>query len=730
MNLRALLRHTGPLPVSQMSSRMNDEFLEKVAALEGGLVQFLRDNTRYFHVVSLPGGIHVAMASEVTFKFKSRHQVSGALLIALLTAAAFFPGKTGLSSTQPTIKELTQAHNVIRSISLDAVMEIVTVYRIFFTPDPSRQRVRLTTPPVVTAPSAVQQVSASQARLHAFLHTYLPSQFHVPFSYLQQLPDASDVFPKGTPTVVDIQQLVSSLPNDVAVDLRVFGPSPAHVFLRLLHPTPLLASCSSAATGHATAAVHVTPEEAAAAYSPVRLAHKVTYHLQTLLAKNRLHYLSLSKNGLRVDQLDQLLPADVLEEIRRLYGIYGASTATAERRDSTVAADGPDPTVAVLLFDRFRHVYDVNLAEYVVRPWSLLPRGEQPSSLTEETSPLPRVLRHCQDILNIHGSLPPLQLFEALPKVAQTQLLEVFRSSSPNDMQTGPTVATDEGTVKQVMMDYAVTHSLYIFHRGGLMYTPQTAAREAGRRPTEQRPTSESAQKNELGRLGGEVRSQSDRDIEKEILISEAARAKYLGDTLKPGELVDAYPFLRFHSNKGMRDYAYRKDFFFRYPQHFRAYQLFFNSNIIVGRVDTAPPPAHVLAPRINTLEALIKLMALVSIGGALETTILNATTDEGRATLKRFGTYTDVAEQLPMWFDVKRNIRQPAASIITYIGTAMPAAQSENGTVAPAKAQQRLEKRRVLKVVNDPFAALPHVEDDEVWNPDWDEEESDAAPL
>nr|CAJ2473267.1 unnamed protein product [Leishmania braziliensis] len=736
--LRSLLRSTGPLPISKMASMIGDEHLERLGREGGGLAQFIRRHPEAFCEVQLPGCVHVAMASEACLPFRTPDQKTlGLRVIGLLAIAQHMSGthvatSLGFVTSTPTINDLCKALRCWALVTPMQLTRFLRQHEEVFWCHPIAQHVRLRcVKPLSTPPSPPQQVGPDRAsssmknsRLQLWLSTVVPSQYHVPLSYLMDsvvMTNMSvNLFDCEAPSLRDFRVAFQQLPPQF-VDVRAFGDSPMAVFVRLLRPEPLLLQVGVPSYTFDTPA----PEIAASRYDPTLLGRKLTEALQQGAAEDRLKHLRLVK-GLHLAHLRDFVPAHLVREIEVFYGLV----------------EGGDLRVSVLLLDRLRHLWEVQLESSQVRPWAFLPSSDQPSSLTLETSPVPRVMVRLQRILADKGAQLPADLYAELPGDLQAALLRVYGAfkeageSWNAAVPSAPLQSPDPATVVDAISSFVHTHSLFFIKQGDVILTPRLAAEEQ-RRPMrsdgarlEGRGPEESPY---IGKPLGPT-SVSRRLAKREGEMSEDELARFLHDAIPAGQpvIVDALRttlqnerFRRGLTSEQARRFV-RREFFERHKGYFKLHEYFAYDKLVVGRAKDPPPPPHVLQPRITRIEQVIKFMALLSSQSATDGALTRALPREGRMLVKAVGSVTDIAEQLPMWFLAQRDKNNCSSSLIRYIG---PLAECEVRSAWALKPPPAGVLTR--KVPNDPFADIGSEEVDgkpSGWNREWDEDEHDGG--
>ncbi|KAG5479563.1 hypothetical protein CUR178_03324 [Leishmania enriettii] len=740
LHLHSLLRSTGPLPISRLTGMISDEQLERLGKEGFGLAQFVRQHPTMFCEVELPGRVHVAMAQELCSPFRTSHEKAlGLRIIGLLAIAQHMAGtqvavSLGFSSATPTVSSLCKA---LRHWSLVTPFQLTRFLNQFdqvFWCHPLSQNVRLrfmqsstaTLTPKQLVPYERTPQGPKNSRLQLWLGAVVPSQHHVPLSYLMDSASATNMtttlFSCETPSLADVRLAFQQLPPQF-VDVRVFGSSPMAVFVRLLRPEPLLLQAGVPSYTSDSPA----PEMAVSRYDPTALGLKLTEALQKGAAEDRLQRLQLVK-GLHLERLRDYVAADLVREIETFYGL----------------AEGGDLRVSVLLFDRLRHLWEVQLDSSRVRPWAFLSPSEQPSSLTLETSPLPRALVRLQRILADRGPQPPGELYAELPEDVQAALLRIYRplkeAGEPQKATASPTPSPSSDTMvgADVIDSFVGTHSLFLVKKGDLVYTPLLAAEEQ-RRPAKagadplvgkagEERTSAAGALGSCSAAAHRARSEGE--------MTEVELAQFLHDVIPVGQpiIVDtlrtavlAELFRRGLRSEKARRFV-RRDFFERHKRFFTLYEYFAYDKLVVGRAEDPPPPPHVLQPPMSSIEEVIKFIALLSSNSASDGCITRSLPRQARLLLKSVGSVTDLAEQLPMWFLAQRDKNNFSSSLIRYIG---PLAELETRSEWALKPPPNGVLTR--KVPNNPFADIGSEDVDGKpagWNEEWNEDEHDKDAM
>lgn len=677
-SVSAVLRRHGPLPLSKVTSLLDDYTLEAVCKSAGGLTGFCKQHHSTFTVVALPSSVRVVVSTEQLRTVALHDRPLVLWVVSTLAAAEHLPSASQ-TSTQPTADELYQRLRATRDPDLlqaaTSGQKLASRLRCYSSViSVVGDRIRLTragAPSLSTSASSpnvnvrVQSIQDPRLlRLEAALSMVLPSTFYVPLSYVRSHPRAVRILSKASP-LGDWQDLFSGLPSGW-VDVRQFGESFATIYVRRLRLT---------STSHSME--YAQPEGAAAVYNVFRLAERMTAELRAFQHADHLNLLRLVK-GLSMPEVMEALSPQLAADIVQFF---------SHDKDGCVGLPG----VLILVFDRLRHLYDVHLEKGIIRPWFVLPPEEQPSSLTAETSPIPRVLLAMQQVLEA-GPLPSEGIATNLGVAEKADLLSVYDTSmwaaaSPQEVKDA-----SRETVAECVRAFVSHHSLFFAVQNGRVFTPQFLAASAGR-PRKQGGEAEITEL--LFRLlpvAGAVEWAS-------FLWHPAVRAKALDlSTIK------------------------KPDFVKRYPQYFRTYDSFMFQRLLVGRANGTPPPADLLQCRQSDIYTILKMMALLAIGGTTEGAIYNGLTGEGRRLLKRFGSPVELAEQLPMWFDVRRDKFNPNNTLLTYTGTCSMTEEEELGYW---RGSLPLRTVRNDASLHHPMNSSPSSASacDKEWHPDWNED-------
>ncbi|KAH9600516.1 hypothetical protein LSM04_004455 [Trypanosoma melophagium] len=624
-NMRLVLRRHGALPLPRVSALLSDEVLELMPAVAGGLRRYVLDRPARFTVAVLPGGVTVVMlAAELRRAGDAAGTV--ALVLAHIAVAPQQQLDVGLLFRALPALEQRRWGNARR---LEAMLlqhpSLVIVHDGIVRAAPTAYMTRkgMTTPPPPPPPppppsslSAQQKQQYQQIRigrelkslpeapsisgaltddpklnkLIIFLQKTVPFSHYLPLRSLIQMSRSSMCFSPRM-SVEDILAELQRVPATL-LDCRVIGEEMDDVFLRMVD---------------AERRIFVNDE------SVIDKKFAVLKFGKSLLNAFRVYATESPENrrklqsGVSMTDLKDILPADLMKQLF-LY--------ETKQKDAA----------CIFIFDRLRHLFDVNMNAYMVRPWEVLGEAGQPSSLTWQTTPIPVVLRHSVTAL-AEKPLSPETFFLSLPKSSREQLQLAY-----------PTVEA-----------FVANHSLYLLLKDGLVWTPYLAAASQGARV----PSSM--------RVGVSGRH-----------FTEPVKAQMLMQLMPKDHPVE---WNRFRGHPLVRELPFntasiKPDFFEKHREYFRVYEVLGCTKLIVGRRDGNPPPAHYLQPPCNSLADLVRQMAFFSIGGAQESTILNHLSKEARLMVRRYGSLEQIARQLPMWFHVQNERLEQGSAIISYIVT------------------------------------------------------------
>lgn len=744
MSLRSTLRTTGPIPLSKLTPLIADELLETIGKEGVSLAKFLDKYPSYTHTVHLPGHIIIAMGSNVYLYFDSNERRKlGIWVMALLSAAHHLPGQPpvvalGLSAPHPTILELS---NALRHWTIVSPVQLAAFLRSFpdiFTVFTPTRRVRLNVLNSIAHNDHIQRTvvgglvpllktvkTQDTSKFALWLRTVVPSQFHIPVSHVllraRELNVMETTFGTEAPTLDQIKARFQQLPSGFA-DIRAFGDSPNTVFIRVIDPEPLLLDSGVSTYGGDS----TPPEVDAAQHNPTQLAQELTAAIEHYASQTPLTRARVVK-GIAMSRLRDYVPAALMQRLEAFYGFSA--------RD--------DPSVCILLLDRLRHLWEVQLSAGTARPWTLLAASEMPSSLTLQTSPSPRVLQHCQRLLLECGAQPLMELYHVLPSDLKMAFLELYgdatKQTATNEGVAHPVTPQqpDDASILAAVQAFLRVHSLYFFIKDGLAHTSRSPAnREDERNPHQRKGEGDAT-------VGGVGAARGLRDTAKKGMLkvgsaaaSDAEIAKSLYDAIPRDTivLVDSLrnslglstAEVRQRRHRGIPVQSIRREFINRFPQYFKQHFLLGHDKITVSRADANILETHLMVPRINTIGRLLKMMALFSLNSISDASLTRRLPLDGRDLLKGIGSATDLAEQLPMWFAVQRDDRNFGSSLIRYIG---PIVETERSAYALKPHPSGTLTR---KVPNDPFADITpdnlvdgHVDG---WNSEWDEVDDSLA--
>ncbi|ESL08305.1 hypothetical protein TRSC58_03994 [Trypanosoma rangeli SC58] len=609
---RCMLRRYGAMPLPRITALLSDELLNILSNVSGGLRRYLQERPSRFRVEVLPSGVTVVMlATEL------RGVGPGLPIVAQVLAHLAVSPQQQMSVSQlfcalPALEQRRCGNELYLESFLLQHSSLVTVQNGVVKAAPTsfmqQKGILAAPPPPPSLPSPVRAMKMQQPvpeppvssntvaedakmnKLMALLQKAVPFSYYVPLSFIMRHSRSYMCFSPGMP-VEDILEELRRVPATI-LDCRVIGDDANDIFLRMMDAEcrPYVNDETRLSSNYEVLSLGAPLIEAFRAF-----AAQAPDHLQRL------------RSGVTMSDLKDILPSAVLERLH----LYNSTQKDA---------------ACIFVFDRLRHLFDVNMTAYMVRPWEVLAAHAQPSSLTWQTTPVPVVLRHSLMALE-KKPLSPEEFPNALPSASRRQLQCAYAS----------------------VMDFAAHHSLYLFVKGGLIWTPYLAAVSQGAR------VPASARNASSGRH-----------------LTEALKAKMLMELLPLGHPVDWH---RFQSHHSVRELPFearqlRQDFFERHRECFRVYEVIGTTALILGRRDGAPPPAHLLQPPCRSLSDLLRQMALFSIGGAQEACIVNNLSKEARMMVRRYGSLEHIARQLPMWFDVRNEVREQGSAIISYIAT------------------------------------------------------------
>lgn len=676
----SLLRERGPIPISKISPELSDSDLEEVSESGKSIIDLLKLRSDVV-VMTIKKSLHIAFLKDMLQHVECHHKQGVAFLLASVAALHHFP-RTFSSShvclstihTEMLLRIAMKEGLSSMFDSTDAIHRVLHRYPSLFKLERSGQ-VRLALPSpapstqsktiVETAPSLASsfgcQLPVKQNMLLSALRKGLSEAVYI---QLKVWLSSTSAFWRSLP-LEDLLGRLDQLQknNPPLIDVRKFGEGVERIFLRLL----------------ARHAEGLSIEEEKKKNVLViqqklfSLGNQAARELQEFISQSRENYLSMMK-GLTMSQIGEILSPEVQNQTLQLL-FSDLDSGTEYPQESLI-----------LLFDRFRHIFDVNFHSGTIRLWSVLPPSEQPSTLTWESSPLPMVLRHLLTSLQLRPKTPQ-ELYEALPSELQWQLHHLYGQEVGREPRSEASILSPAGNSKEQICLFISHHSMFMFlDHDGLVYTPQL------------------------------VISQKQKKV---LNLSDNEKAVALYNALPPSGAVDFMTFLMSDVGRQLpfSTKNISESFVSRFPTFFRLYSPFASHRTVVGRVGVPPPPANFLNPSFESPEDMIKFIALHAVGGVTESAIVNNLSKEGRAWLKRIGTPTEIAEQLPMWFDVRRDKFNGGASLITYIpGSRENASVSASSTLS-------------LKLVfNDREYEVEAKKKDEEWNEEWNEASDNIA--
>ncbi|ORC87879.1 uncharacterized protein TM35_000191230 [Trypanosoma theileri] len=631
-NMRLVLRRHGALPLPRVSALLSDEVLELMPAVAGGLRRYVLDRPARFAVAVLPGGVTVVMLAA---ELRRAGENAGTIAHVLANIAVAPQQQMSIAQLFRAIPTLEQ-RKLGSERRLEALLlqhpSLVTVHDGIVRAAPTTYMSRkgiLSPPPAPPPPSSLlgqqQQQQQHQGRigrevkslpeapsivgsltddpklnkLLILLQKTVPFSHYIPLRSLLRMSRSSMCFSPGMP----VEEILSELQRVPAtsLDCRVIGEEMDDVFLRMVD---------------AERRIFVNDESTIdIKYSVLRLGPLLLNAFRVYAAESPENRRKL-QSGIAMADLKDILPSDLMKQLY-LY--------ETKQKDAA----------CIFIFDRLRHLFDVNMNAYMVRPWEVLGEDGQPSSLTWQTTPVPVVLRHSLTAL-AEKPLSPEKFLASLPKNSREQMQLAY-----------PTVEA-----------FVANHSLYLLLKDGLVWTPYLAAASQGARVPS-----------------------AGRTIVSGRHLTESAKAQMLMEALPKDHPVE---WNRFRGHSTVRDlpfsvFSIKPDFFDKHREYFRVYEVLGCHKLIVGRRDGNPPPAHYLHSPCNSLADLVRQMALFSIGGAQESSIMNLLSKEARLMVRRYGTLEQIARQLPMWFHVQNERQEQGSAIISYIVTDTPSHEAHD---------------------------------------------------
>ncbi|KPA85619.1 putative mitochondrial hypothetical protein [Leptomonas pyrrhocoris] len=757
LSIRSVVRNTGPIPLSKLTPLLADEFLETIGNTGMSLAKFIEQRPNYLSVVHLPGHVVITMPFHLSKHFDGdEKQKLGIWVLALLSATHFLPGQPqvaalGLSSPQPTVEELSNALRLWTIVSPTRLEIFLRSEPKLFAVHAGTRRVRCLVVNAITPNETAMRSAAGRlepllkaikpyesSKFALWLRTVVPSQFHVPVSYVikqaRELNALETAFGTTSPTLEQIKGQFQQLPSGFA-DIRAFGDALNTVFVRVIDPEPLLLEAGVPNYG----GINAPPELSAADHNPTQLAQELTAALEQYASQSELTRARMVK-GLEMSRLRDYVPASLMRKLEQFFGF----------------SEKDDPRVCILLLDRLRHLWEVQLNAGTARLWAYLPESEMPSSLTLQTSPSPRVLLHCQRLLVECGAQPLMDLYNVLPSDLKSAFMNLYSppyekptegaisavvahdasaaSSLLTPLVSSPPSPPSETCITGALQIFLRAHSLFFFMKDDLVHASRSIQPVHNERvsPIMQKERAAGLHRQGMPTAGKNGKRESAKHRELPLTDFEVAQVVY--DTLPPDSwiLVDSLrrylcmpkPDFFMKKSRGLPVQTFRREFFERHHRFFDLHELFAFDKLVVSRAAMEVKETHLVAPRIHTIYHLIKLMALLSVDSISDASLTRRIPLKGRIILKSIGSVTDLAQQLPMWFVVRRDEVNCGASLIRYIG---PLANPPRSAYALKPHPSGVLTR---KVRNDPFADIPpdNVEGGSVdgWNDDWNEDEED----
>ena len=279
----------------------------------------------------------------------------------------------------------------------------------------------------------------------------------------------------------------------------------------------------------------------------------------------------------------------------------------------------------ILVFDRLQHLFDVDLTKYTVQV--NLSKKSHFSDFNFYNSPCPAALRHILSLL-LRAPLTPVQIEAKLPPVVQEEVQQTL------------------GCVLSVVN----AHRFFVFFQDGLVWTPVLSAE-------------------------GKALCSNQGGVGPNVVISQKDLAKAIYEMLPVDHAVLWVHFATVVSRRfpGVRQSdifsttGEAGTFFLQYPELFDMYQVRFANGFVVQRKGL-PRPRGVHDP-VNSVNDVLRQIAMNCIGGEVETTIMQCISREAREICRRFGGFEHLVSQVPEWFEVHNPERKPGFSIVTYIG-------------------------------------------------------------
>lgn len=680
-SILSLLRERGPTPISKISSELSDGDLEEISESGVSIIELLKRKSDVV-VLTIMKSLHIAFLKDMIQHVELHHKQKVSFLLASVAALHHFPRMFSTHLSLPAINTDALLRIAMKEgtaslfDSTDTVHRILHRYPSLFKVERGGQ-VRLALPSVSTPPgkdilpeippvlssSFACQMTVKQNMLLSALKKNLSESIYM---QLTTWLASTSAFWRSLPLEDLLGRLDQLQRNDPPlIDVRKFGSRMESIFIRVL--------------GRQADGMTLEDEKKKNVLDVQQklfgLGNQAAKELQDFISRGRENYLSMLQ-GLSMDKISEILSPELRSRAFQLFF-----------SDSNPGTDGHPNSSLILLFDRFRHIFDVNFSSGTVRLWSALPPSEQPSTLTWESSPLPLLLRHLLTSLQTHPRSPQ-ELFDSLPPLLQWQLNQTYGQGIKMEGEMKPKVGKIGGDSKEQISLFVSHHSMFMFlAQDGLVYTPQL------------------------------VISQKQKKC---LNLSDNEKAIALFNSLPPSGAVDLMTFLGSDAGRQL-PFSTRnisESFVLRFPSFFKLYSPFASHRTVVGRVGVPPPPANFLNPNFESPADIIKFIALHAVGGVTESAIVNNLSKEGRAWLKRIGTPTDIAEQLPMWFDVRRDKFNCGASLITYI-------PGSRDNVNPSS---RPPFPTLQLITNDRKCQSEIKEKGDEWNEEWDEEPEEYA--
>ncbi|CCW66268.1 unnamed protein product [Phytomonas sp. Hart1] len=706
-SLQGVLRRSGPIPLSRISWYLDDDSMEFLSTYAGGPMAFCSRYPKLFHVVILPNRINVLLGYEEFYYIPFVDRKMCMWVAAVLVTAFYMPKAIPLPVTPTTVqlyqymqgnKDEVLLHGITKISQQELRLKLRYYNQLFVynadrlclarhrfilmgnTSEAVAQAMGISkklAPPTISSSTTVfthaftpsisgAHYGSDRKSLIDFIKAHVPTTFFVPLTYLLQCPDAERTFGVDC-TFEAVRASITDGDVNEFFCIQVLAPTLKGTYVRRLKPDD--ADCfyseedpsdekravlRGAVTGEVKPQKHQPPEIAAQAYNIFSIGNKITQELIQFQTQSELNHIRLVKGVSMVELQSEILSKDLVKEIE---GFLGADNL---------------PNLGIfylLIFDRLRHLFDVDTQQGCVRPWALLRSEEQPSSLTTTTTPLPLVLHSLQQQLS-RGPLATSALYKNLSIFCRRQLLTLYHQDSW--MQISRTALDTPDAISRgcnSLRTFVNKHSLYFVQRGDdLLCSSAYLATEV-------------------------TKSVSFRSIDSDYPVQQ--RRKKITDFEMAEMIYNILPqcepvlWRNFCTSRKVKmtlpfdALKLRKDFFNRFKSYFITCDAFFTNRLIVGRADCDVPPLDVLQPPLKTIESIIKFIALHAIGGVTEIEIMSALSKEGRVFMKMFGSCADLVKKLPEWFEVRRGIFHQSNSIITYIGSENNSLEEEDSYFA-----------------------------------------------